>query len=178
MRRVQERGCRESLGRHNTPLDFSGTRNIPLHFRSFSPPSDYPLLWHWGGGEVSYRPSMPWTDAPLVPHIYPPALETAAACTCALLMFMNGAWRLQRGQRCGRGQAAPHVCCLRQPLEDLRARIEADGGVIMFLCASRLPSCAPGDRPSRASTSQVTAGRSCPLPLAQLRATRRFDFGT
>ena len=41
---------------------------------------------------------------------------------------------------------------------------------IMFLCASRLPSFAPGVVPSHRSRSQATAG---PLPLSPLAALKQ-----
>ena len=57
------------------------------------------------------------------------------------------------------GAAALHAPLSYKQHMDLISLILGCRRVIMFLCASRLPSFAPGHWPSRASRSQVTAGK-------------------
>ena len=56
------------------------------------------------------------------------------------------------------GAAALHAPLSYKQHMDLISLILGCRRVIMFLCASRLPSFAPGHRPSHGSRSQVTAG--------------------
>ena len=56
------------------------------------------------------------------------------------------------------GAAALHAPLSYKQHMDLISLILGCRRVIMFLCASRLPSFAPGHRPSHASRNQVTAG--------------------
>ena len=61
------------------------------------------------------------------------------------------------------GAAALHAPLSYKQHMDLISLVLGCRRVIMFLCASRLPSFAPGHWPSRASRSQVTAGWLDPI---------------
>ena len=120
------------------------------------------LAWWlaWWGALDALCQSLIYGSSPCVPHLapHPAPLQVGTRGPFSPVLRFNLDAHLQ-------GAAALHTPLSYKQHMDLISLILGCRRVIMFLCASRLPSFAPGHRPSRGSQSQVTAGRTAPQAL-------------